>query len=75
MALFKLKPRVPRTFKSLSVNDGVENGKWANHDVLPVPVDKLTLGWKAFFGYWWVLPLPDIGLIQMELAPSTHPCN
>ncbi|KFA46180.1 hypothetical protein S40293_03751 [Stachybotrys chartarum IBT 40293] len=52
MALFKLKPRVPRTFKSLSVNDGVKNGKWANHDVLPVPVDKLTLGWKAFFGYW-----------------------
>lgn len=52
MSILNFRPRVPRTFKSLTVNDGVEGGRWANPDVLPVPPDKRTFDWKAFFAYW-----------------------
>ncbi|KAH7303850.1 permease for cytosine/purines, uracil, thiamine, allantoin-domain-containing protein [Stachybotrys elegans] len=52
MAVFNLRPRVPRTFRSLRVNDGVEGSKWANEDVLPIPEHKLSFGWQAYFGYW-----------------------
>lgn len=55
MVDIKFRPRVPRTFRSLAVNDdadGVASSRWANKDVLPVPKDELTFDWKAYFGYW-----------------------
>lgn len=57
-----LRPRVPRTFKSLRVNEGLDGGRWANHDVLPVPEEGRTFGWKAYFAYWYRLGLLSLPL-------------
>lgn len=44
--------RVPRTFKSLVVNnEGIESS-WANEDILPVSKENQTYTWKAYCGYW-----------------------
>ncbi len=53
MKVPNLRPnfRVPRTFKSLAINEG-EDSRWANRDVLPVPPEQITFTWKAYFGYW-----------------------
>ena len=44
--------RVPRTFRSLVVNnEGIESS-WANEDILPVSKENQTYTWKAYCGYW-----------------------
>ena len=58
----RVKLRLPRTFKSLTINDG-EDSRWANRDVLPVPPEQLKFTWKAYFGYWSV----------SSHSPSPHP--
>jgi len=46
------KPRLPRTFKSLTVNEGSHDTRWANPDIVPVPLEQRVYTTKAFFGYW-----------------------
>jgi hypothetical protein len=44
-----LKPRLPRTFKSLELNS--EDSRWANADILPCPEEHQTFTNRAFLGY------------------------
>jgi NCS1 family nucleobase:cation symporter-1 len=48
----KFRPHVPRTFKSLQIEDEGHDSRWANHDVLPAPLEERNYTSKAFFGYW-----------------------
>ncbi|KAJ5901916.1 hypothetical protein N7495_002444 [Penicillium taxi] len=47
-----VKLRLPRTFRSLAVNDDDQNARWANRDILPVPVEEQKYNWQAYFAYW-----------------------
>ncbi|KFA81703.1 hypothetical protein S40288_08095 [Stachybotrys chartarum IBT 40288] len=49
------KPRVPRTFRSVVVNENENNTPWANPDILPVPYEERTYDWKGYFGYWFTI--------------------
>jgi len=47
------KPRLPRTFKSLTVNENSHDTRWSNPDIVPVPLEQRRYTSKAFFGYWY----------------------
>lgn len=32
--------------------EAIETSRWGNRDVYPVPHDKRTYGWLAFYAYW-----------------------
>jgi hypothetical protein len=55
------KPRLPRTFRSIVVNEDSHDTRWSNPDIVPVPKEERKYTSKAFFGYWY--------------GPSINPCE
>lgn len=49
---------VARLLKKLEVKpsddeyEAIETSRWGNRDVYPIPHDKRTYGWSAFYAYW-----------------------
>ncbi|KAF7556446.1 hypothetical protein G7Z17_g1424 [Cylindrodendrum hubeiense] len=68
-----LNIRLPRTFRSLLVNEDERNSRWANNDILPVPYEDRKYTWQAYFGYWFTVGL-NTTVWQVSLC-SGRTCN